>query len=49
MKTYQSPEILFEGISPADVLTVSFLKALNEGNNGSGISDRLTWGDVNNI
>ena len=49
MKFYQQPEILFEGISLADIMTVSFLSALNEGDNGSGISDRLAWGDVNNI
>ena len=45
MKMYHSPEILFEGIFPSDVLTVSFLSFLDE--KLAVVKDELEWGQVN--
>ena len=48
MKAYQSPEILFQGISPADVLTVSFCSLFDETEDGSATRrDKLSWGQIN--
>ena len=45
MKKYQSPDILFQNVSPVDVVTFSFLSLFDE-TAGQG-DQKLSWGQVN--
>jgi len=46
MKTYQTPEIAFEGIAPADVLTTSTGVSLFSNVTGSDKENTLEWGQI---
>ncbi len=47
MKTYQTPEIAFEGIAPADdVLTTSTGVSLFSNVTGSDRENTLDWGQI---
>ena len=47
MKTYQSPEVLFEGISPMDILTVSFSSSLFNEDGEDAVKNSINWGQIN--